>query len=189
MNKAILDLYEEGLELFFRESKLDKYDNVEDTIQDYTETMMIFAFAVLFAPALPFVFALTWLNASVEIRSDAWKFLQLLQRPTLMLSDGIGSFHSAMEAITYVSAWTNSGLLFFTMPYFRHWSTSHRFAGFFISAILLNMIQWATLKTHYPESLEIQAKRSKIVIERFIEKVHYHFIQLYNCLPLSKLIT
>ena len=83
--------------------------------------MIVFGFSVLFVPALPAVIPLAWVVSSLELRSDAWKFLSVLRRPVPAADDGIGNFHVVLRFIIFLGAWTNSGLIFFTTNQFAHW--------------------------------------------------------------------
>ncbi|NXR40196.1 ANO8 protein, partial [Zosterops hypoxanthus] len=90
------------------ESCMKKY---EDTFQDYQEMFIQFGYVVLFSSAFPLAAACALLNNVIEIRSDAFKLCQGLQRPFGQRVRSIGQWQKVMEAMGVLAIVVNCYLL------------------------------------------------------------------------------
>mmetsp|Transcript_24137 Transcript_24137/g.33847 ORF Transcript_24137/g.33847 Transcript_24137/m.33847 type:complete len:693 (+) Transcript_24137:62-2140(+) len=93
-----------------RESKLAVYATTYD---DYNEMAIQWGYITLFAAAFPLAPLAALLNNVVEMRSDAFKLLEGMQRPHPRGAKDIGVWFEILEIISYVSVITNVCLVMF----------------------------------------------------------------------------
>ena len=98
------------------ESKLEGY---ESPLDDYMEMVIQFGYVALFGASLPFVATLAFIEILLEIRVDAWKLSKLTRRPNPQRAADIGVWRSIILSVAYAGAFTNSGIIFFSMNLFE----------------------------------------------------------------------
>lgn len=90
------------------ESNMKKY---EGTFKDYLEIFVQFGYVTLFSSAFPLAAACALVANVIEIRSDAFKFCYVFQRPFGQRAQGIGAWQDAMELMGVISIIVNCALI------------------------------------------------------------------------------
>lgn len=108
------------------ESKCDDY---EDPLDDYMEMVIQFGYVALFGASVPYLPVLALFEILLEIRVDAWKLCVLMKRPHPDRCANIGVFRDIFLAVTYLAAFSNAGLIFFTSGAFNDSSYSEKVIG------------------------------------------------------------
>lgn len=88
----------------------------EDTIDDYGEIVIQFGFICLFGVAFPLASFVSLLNNLIELRTDAYKILNIHQRPDTDVATDIGGWLTAVRGLSMMSIVTTSALLTITTP-------------------------------------------------------------------------
>ncbi|CAN8073085.1 unnamed protein product [Agarophyton chilense] len=96
---------------YVAESKLSKYHS---TMEDYSELVMQFGFLALFGVAFPLASVVNMVNNTLEVRTDAYKLLQLSQRVDADDAADIGAWYAILQLLNVLSVWSNAALLIFT---------------------------------------------------------------------------
>jgi len=90
----------------------------EGTFEDYNEIVLQFATVTVFALAYPLGALLALLNNLIEIRSDAFKLVQVTQRPFNSRGQDIGSWFSILKIVVTLATINNCALAGFTSQQF-----------------------------------------------------------------------
>jgi len=128
-NESIMPNYEEYI-----------YAGIFD---DYNELTLQFGFVTLFATNFPFIGMLAFINNIVEIRSDAFKFVNVYRRPTPKVAESIGTWFSVMEVMTFAAVSTNAANVFLVSDLAEQMSWPVRIIGLFAAehcAYLVKML-------------------------------------------------
>ncbi|XP_071958199.1 anoctamin-10-like [Antedon mediterranea] len=91
-----------------RESKMDEY---EGTFDDYLELFLQFGYISLFSAVYPLAACFALANNLIEIRSDAFKFCRVLQRPFSRPAGDIGTWLIVFEIMSVLAVVTNCALI------------------------------------------------------------------------------
>ena len=116
------DLTEEEIEVL-----KSTYDNPLD---DYMEMVISYGYIVLFGVAFPFVPVMALFLALVEVRVDAWKLCHLTRRPFPARDNSIGIWIHIIEAVSYIGAAVNIGIVLFTADAFHISDTATKWIFF-----------------------------------------------------------
>jgi len=93
------------------ESKMMPYTSAFD---DYNEMAIQFGYLTLFAAAFPLAPLAALINNIVEMRTDAFKILNTMQRPNPKGANSIGYWKDILEIISYLAVASNCCLIFIT---------------------------------------------------------------------------
>jgi len=151
---------------------LDTYD--ENCTQDYNEVSIQFGYITLFASATPFSPLLALLANYVECRSDGWKLLTAFRRPFCRDGEDIGSWESIFQIFSFISIFTNVGIVLYTSDIFMVTSTYVRLwlaFCFIFLAFTLRHITASAFTRHSSDEAEIQIKRQNYIISKIFDRV------------------
>lgn len=109
------------------EFNLDYKDSVFD---DYLELVIQFGFVSLFAISFPLTPLISLITNIFEMEVDKYKLLKLYKRPIPYGAKSIGSWMNVIEIISYLSIFTNLGLLCFSTNTFYELSINYKFVIF-----------------------------------------------------------
>ncbi|KAI9440392.1 DUF590-domain-containing protein [Lactarius indigo] len=98
----------EFLERVRREVSLPEYD----LFDDYNEMVTQFGYVTLWSTIWPLAPVMALLNNVVEFRSDAFKLVTHFRRPLPKRTDTIGPWLDCLSLLSWLSALTNSALVF-----------------------------------------------------------------------------
>ncbi|KAH9066519.1 DUF590-domain-containing protein [Lactarius vividus] len=98
----------EFLERVRREVSLPEYD----LFDDYNEMVTQFGYVALWSTIWPLAPVMALLNNVVEFRSDAFKLVTHFRRPLPKRTDTIGPWLDCLSFLSWLSALTNSALVF-----------------------------------------------------------------------------
>lgn len=116
--------------------------NLQKHIFDaYSDTTLQFGYNSLFASALPMASTYALFLNIAQIKSDAWQWFALKQRPSPKNCEDIGSWQVILEVMCAVSVVTNSALIVFTMNIFHYLELKYRFWIFFGFQWILFILQ------------------------------------------------
>ncbi|XP_063679513.1 anoctamin-8-like isoform X2 [Bolinopsis microptera] len=99
---------EEKLSQVETESEKPRYDSSFD---DYLEMFIQMGYVILFSAAYPPAAVWAFLNNIVEIRGDAFKLVNGLQRPFISRVEDIGFWQDAFEVLSVISIVVNCSLI------------------------------------------------------------------------------
>ncbi|KAG0697096.1 calcium-activated chloride channel-domain-containing protein [Suillus ampliporus] len=102
----------EFLERVRSEVALPEYD----VFTDYSEMVTQFGYVALWSTIWPLAPVMALLNNYVEARSDAFKIAVHTRRPTPVRTDTIGPWLESLSFLTWLSALTNSALVYLFRP-------------------------------------------------------------------------
>lgn len=100
------------LERVRTEFKLPEYD----LFADYNEMVVQFGHVALWSTIWPLAGVMALINNIVELRSDAFKITVHHRRPVPVRTDTIGPWLEALTILTWLSALTNSALVYLFSP-------------------------------------------------------------------------
>jgi hypothetical protein len=100
-----------GNNRYVAESKLPPYLS---TIEDYAEMAIQFGFFSLFGLAFPCAAVVNLINNVIEVRTDAFKVIQVAQRTNADDAADIGAWYYILQFLGWFSVLTNAGLVIFT---------------------------------------------------------------------------
>ena len=117
----------------------DFYLTGQDSLQlfdEYLQQIIQFGFASLFATAFPLAPFIAFLNACLEIKLDAFKFVTQLRRPIPEKIKNIGAWFNILQTIAILSVLTNACILAFTShflaeQFYKYGNYDPRFCCFF----------------------------------------------------------
>lgn len=125
-----------------REAGLNTFSN---TVEDYGELVIQYGYVVLFGLAYPPATIVFFINNVIELRSDIFKYLFILNRAPAVDAAHIGKWGTILHILAMISIWTNSGIIVFTSnESVLEWSdiTMKSIAVFFL---LKQVLYWMTL--------------------------------------------
>jgi len=108
-----------------REAHMPVY---ESTFSDYNELVIQFGYVVMFAMPLPIGGLLCLINNMVEIRSDAFKLVNVFQRPFYRGAQDIGTWYDILRVMVVLGVLSNCGMMAFTSNIFlrNNWVDASR---------------------------------------------------------------
>lgn len=87
-----------------------------DVFTDYSEMVTQFGYVALWSTIWPLAPAMALFNNYIEARSDAFKIAVHTRRPTPVRTDTIGPWLESLSFLTWLSALTNSALVYLFRP-------------------------------------------------------------------------
>jgi len=101
----------EELPKYEKEYSLNDY---EGTLDEYGEMVIQYGYLTLFAASFPLAPLLALVNNLVEIRTDAYKWLMVYNKPFYRGADDIGGWYNILEVLSVIAVITNSLLIAFS---------------------------------------------------------------------------
>ena len=80
---------------------LDRYDVFQASLGDYAEVAIQFGYMAMFVTPLPLAALFALAGNMIEVKGDAWKLLNVFQRPVLSGAEDIGTWQTIF---TFLSA-------------------------------------------------------------------------------------
>jgi len=152
---------------------MEHYDVMLGTFEDFAEMVIQFGYTTMFVAAFPLATVMSFVNNYVEIRVDAWKLCQLMQRAEPRSAEDIGTWQDILEFISIAAIAVNSMLVAFTStnmidtPWFlRAWTFVLMAAGLFVIRTLI-----AFIIPDEPEWVDIQVKRQEYIVGKVIDNI------------------
>jgi len=148
-----------------KEFSLLPYNNMEQSIQKYSQTAVLFGYMVLFVAALPVCALVCALGLYLGSKLDAWLILNLYRRPLPQGAQDIGAWHNIIGLLAVIGVSTNAGLVVFTMTLLDGYSIYFRFWTFFLFQGGCFLMQYAlmALIPDEPREYAIQLKRTEYI--------------------------
>jgi len=87
-----------------------------DVFGDYGEMVTQFGYIALWSTIWPLAPVMALLNNYIEVRSDAFKIATVARRPIPIRTDTIGPWLESLSFLTWLSALTNSALVYLFRP-------------------------------------------------------------------------
>ena len=149
---------------------MPEYDSLMGTFNDYSLLVSQFGYMTMFISAFPLCTLLAFTNNYVQMRVDAWRLCQIVQRPDPKSAEKIGRWQRVMELIGIISVFTNSGLISFTGQFAVGYSWAWRTWIFFGMSGLIIAVKWAFMAwiPNTPFSVVIQTKRNEYVLDKVL---------------------
>jgi len=111
-NNDNISLLREIIEFQFNLGDFNKkYSDI--VFDDFLEIIIQFAFVTLFAMSFPLIPLIAWITNILEIEVDKLKLLRLYKRPIPYAAKDIGNWMTILEILSYISIFSNLGLLIF----------------------------------------------------------------------------
>lgn len=150
---------------------LNKYDNMEESINLYADTAIQYGFMTLFITALPIACCFALITNHVKCKMNAWKLFTFYRRPIPQGTEDIGNWQGIFDFISTFGVLTNGAIICFTMKAFHytHFGKAWVFIGF----------QWGMLSLQYiigalipdtPSDVVIQLERTQFIVSKLIDK-------------------
>ena len=158
---------------------VDTQQNLEDfdidfkdaVLDDYLELVIQFGFVTLFAIAFPLIPLIALITNRFEIEVDKYKLLKLFKRPIPYRAKNIGSWKTAIIIISYLSIFSNLGLLCFSSNTFYELTNEFRFLIFILLSIFYCLFKIALDKIlpDLPTKIRDLNTRLKYVSEKLVK--------------------
>ena len=147
-----------------------EFDALMGTFNDYADMVAQFGYMTMFISAFPLCTVLALTNNYVQLRVDAWRLCQVVQRPDPMSAEKIGSWQHVMELIGIISVFTNAGLISFTGQFAVGYTWALRVWIFFLMSAFIICVKWGfmSLIPDTPNDVFIQAKRKDYILEKVV---------------------
>ncbi|CAG8562084.1 14082_t:CDS:10, partial [Ambispora leptoticha] len=101
------------------DDKLLSSNNDDSIRSDYQEMVVQFGFISLFSTVFPLAPLFALLNNLVKIRTDAHKYIVVMQRPIGFLAQNIGMWDTIIHVISFLSVLTNATIVAFHSSYMQ----------------------------------------------------------------------
>jgi len=149
---------------------MPEYDALMGTFNDYSLLVSQFGYMTMFISAFPLCTLLAFTNNYVQMRVDAWRLCQIVQRPDPKSTEKIGRWQNVMELIGIISVFTNSGLISFTGQFAISYPWALRTWIFFGMSAFIISVKWAFMAIipDIPHAVLIQTKRNEYVIDKVL---------------------
>mmetsp|Transcript_31572 Transcript_31572/g.41722 ORF Transcript_31572/g.41722 Transcript_31572/m.41722 type:complete len:714 (-) Transcript_31572:684-2825(-) len=153
----------------------EEYDEIMGTLLDYAEIAIQFGFMTLFVSAMPFTPLFGLINNWVEIRSDGWKLLQVMQRPQPVPAQDIGTWMVIFQLMTILAVISNCALICFVMEnvFDEDIMLSTRLWIFVIFQYFLFMVMFLAqlLVRDVPADVTNQLSRTNYIVSRLVDLI------------------
>eukprot|EP01031_Cornospumella_fuschlensis_P027354 gene27354-33040_t len=155
------------------EARLEKYDTMSSSLEEYAEVAIQFGYTALFVTALPMAAACALLSNIMEMKGDGWKMLNVYQRPFPKGAQDIGTWQTIFLMIAIAAVITNAGLTVFTMDALDDYSLTFRFWVFILFQYVCFSLQGLIMAAipDIPEEIEIQQARTTFIVDKLVDKV------------------
>jgi len=149
------------------------YETSSEVISDYTEVAIQFGYQALFVSALPCSSFFALISNVFEVKGDAWKLMNLYQRPVPMMCEDIGAFQQIFTVIAACSVISNAALMKFTLTVLNDFSQFNQwwiFVGFqwVMFAVMVGIE--ASIED-VAEEVKVQRQRAKYLEAKLIDHV------------------
>ncbi len=84
---------------------------MKGTYSDYVTVFEQFGYISLFSAVFPWISVASYLNNIMELKSDAFKYVHVYNRPFPSTATNIGPWFTAIEVLSFVSVVTNLSLV------------------------------------------------------------------------------
>lgn len=142
-------------------------DNCRDSSYYYIDLCIQFGYVTLFVASFPLAPVFAVVSNYLKIRIDAYGLLCSMRRPFPKSANGIGVWLDCLQAISYLSIITNSGIVCFTI------GASSNFQLFFCMQYFIFGVILAVnyCVPNVPASVSIQLQRQELLLKKVIEAV------------------
>lgn len=143
----------------------------EGTFDDFAEAIVGFGFLALFSVILPVLPIILLFENLVKIRMDAFRLLDTLRRPHVMVAENIGTWMDLIVLFTNLGIAFSVALICFTTNTFDEYSHLIR-AIIFLVVMQVLIIYKAFVTSFLPaksEWVEEAAERNEFVVAKFVE--------------------
>ena len=150
---------------------LNEYDSLMGTFNDYAAMISQFGYMTMFVAAFPLCTILAFFSNYVQLRVDAWRLCQAVQRPDPKSTASIGKWQDVLEITGFIAVFTNSGLIAFTGLFFTNQQWPVRVWIFFSMSVLVIIIKacLAYVIPDVPQDVRIQAQRNEFYLKKVVE--------------------
>jgi hypothetical protein len=141
---------------------------IDITLYDYLEIVIQFGFIILFAFAFPLVPIMAWVTNHLEIQVDKIKLMYLSKRPDCQGALDIGSWYTILETLSFISIFTNSGILIFTSNTYNELDYVNKWIFFtFINIFyIIIKLRLAIFIPDVPDKIILLQRRHKNILEK-----------------------
>ncbi|KAJ3328165.1 hypothetical protein HDU76_010474 [Blyttiomyces sp. JEL0837] len=106
--------------------KDEKMTANEGLDEDYLQKAIQYGYVTMFVTAFPLAPVFALLNNVVEVKTDSYKMLKVLRRPTPFIAEDIGLWQDVLQACSLIAVTTNGFLVAFTSNnFFVNYVQSH----------------------------------------------------------------
>jgi len=149
---------------------MPEYNSLMGTFNDYSLLVSQFGYMTMFVSAFPLCTVLALTNNYVQMRVDAWRLCQIVQRPDPKSTEKIGRWQNVMELIGLISVFTNSGLISFTGQFAVGYSWAWRTWIFFLMSGFIIGVKWIFmgLIPDTPHAVVIQTRRNEFIMDKIL---------------------
>lgn len=150
------------------ENDLDDFNKgyIDETFNDYLEIVIQFGFVSLFAMSFSLLPIIAYITNLFEIQVDKTKLLNFYKRPNPNSASSIGNWYMLFELLSFISIFTNVGILIFT--YNNYYGVSGFWKAFAYMIIcffyiILKIVISRLIPDHSAKTDELIARHSFII--------------------------
>lgn len=125
-----------------KESGLNTFEN---SVEDYGELVIQYGYIALFGIAYPPATLVFFINNVMEMRSDAFKYLFIVNRAPADDAAHIGKWTAILRFLALSAVWTNAGIIVFTSDRSARVISDVSAKSIAIFFILKQLLYWMTL--------------------------------------------
>ena len=147
-----------------------RYHHILGPFDDYSELVVQFGYATLFAVAFPLAPLFAYVNSFVGLRTDAFKYCVDARRPWPTGCSSIGSWSLVLELTSYAATITSALLFAFTGDFLANRKLFSRFLLFIAYECLLVAVKVAyqLLRDTPPFEVKLQRKRVNFLQRKIV---------------------
>ena len=147
-----------------------RYHHILGPFDDYSELVVQFGYATLFAVAFPLAPLFAYVNSFVGLRTDAFKYCVDARRPWPTGCSSIGSWSLVLELTSYAATITSALLFAFTGDFLANRRLFARFLLFIAYECLLVAVKVAyqLLRDTPPFEVKLQRKRVNFLQRKIV---------------------
>ena len=150
--------------------ELAEYDVLTGTFEDYSELVIQFGYATMFAAAFPLAPVVALVANWIELRVDGFKLCTITRRPQPVGQEDIGTWLSILQIMSAIGTAFNIALFCFTGDFelLRDKSMTFRFILFICLEHAMLFIQYviAEILPDVPRPVAVQMERGRFMVEK-----------------------
>jgi len=162
----------DALPKYEKEYYLNAWDG---TVDEYCEMVIQYGYITLFAAAFPLAPVAAFINNVVEMRTDAYKWLTVFNKPFYRGADDIGGWYNILNILSFIAVITNGLLIAFSFPTLYIVLNYDHYMVLWVAVILehaIFVIKYliASFVPDVPEKIRVVVAKQHYIKEQLVKK-------------------
>lgn len=142
-------------------------DEIDSTWQGYTAVVISFTTLALFAPIVPFLYVMMFLNGVVTLNAKKYEIIYFSKRTLPTKTKSIGSWLTVIKIVSVIAVFVNVGLVLFV----REAITTDRAIVYFSCVFVILTFKY--IMSFRTKDEDIVGKRCRIKTEEIVAEKAY----------------